>query len=114
MSTTGERVEQARKELKLNQSELAVKVDMTPAAIWQIEKGVRMPNAESLKKLSEALEVSSDWLLTGSEEQMPRWFKKIKEEEPKMVAMFRGIPNLTEEDKERLLDLWGRLNQDGK
>jgi transcriptional regulator with XRE-family HTH domain len=62
MQTTGERVETARKRLGINQSELATKAEMTPAAISQIENSALMPNAESLKKLSEVLGVSSDWL----------------------------------------------------
>ena len=85
------RIRQCREALQLTKAELADKADLTPAAITQFEEGDRVPSAESLKKLSDALKVSVDYLL-GSGEDLE--FMK----DPQMQAMFRGMKQLNPED----------------
>lgn len=58
-----ERVREARIRRGFTQSELSRHAGMTPAAIWQIEKGERQPSADTIIRLCRALGVSADWLL---------------------------------------------------
>ncbi|MEH7248737.1 XRE family transcriptional regulator [Neobacillus niacini] len=60
-----ERIKTRRKELKLTQSDLAKKAGLQPPAISQYESGARSPSFEALRKLSNALDVSTDYLMNG-------------------------------------------------
>ena len=51
--------------LGLTQEELAEKGDMTTQFVSYAESGKRVIRSENLLKLSKALEVSADYLLTG-------------------------------------------------
>jgi len=57
------RLKHFRKEAGFYQSELAEKAQMTTAAICNYEKGIRVPQFESLIKLSKALDISIDTLV---------------------------------------------------
>lgn len=104
--TLGERVAAARKRLGITQSELARRAELTPAAVWQIEHGDRQPTAETLRKLSEALKVSSDWLLGETSDETAA--------NPRVQAMFRGFSQLSTRDQEALLGLFEALQPDGE
>lgn len=55
-----------RKELGLSQTDLAKRAGLQPPAISQYESGVRNPSYEALIKLSNALETSVDFLISGT------------------------------------------------
>ena len=59
-----------RRELKLTQTELAKEANLTPAAISQFESGTRKPSFKTLSSLSDALKVTTDYLL-GEKPQRP-------------------------------------------
>ena len=61
----GQRIVERRKKLGLTQEALAEKGDMTPQFVSYAEAGKRAMRPENLKKISEALNVSADYLLTG-------------------------------------------------
>ncbi len=50
-------IKQLRKKNKLSQRELAEHCGMTQTALSQIESGIRKPNAESMKKLTDFFKV---------------------------------------------------------
>jgi transcriptional regulator with XRE-family HTH domain len=58
-----ERLKSARQLRKLSQSELADKADLQPSAVSHFETGRRAPSFDNLKALSEALQVTTDYLL---------------------------------------------------
>lgn len=58
-----DRLRQARDKKGLSQSELAEKTGLQPSAVSHFETGRRSPSFENLKVLSEALQVSTDYLL---------------------------------------------------
>ena len=62
----GQRIIERRKKLGLTQEALAEKGDMTPQFVSYAESGKRAMRPENLKKISEALGVSADYLLTGN------------------------------------------------
>ncbi|AWL07951.1 hypothetical protein HME7025_00066 [Aquirufa nivalisilvae] len=66
METFGERLQQARKKKKLTQEELANKVGMgSKRAVSMWENDNSKPETDTLLMVSQVLEVSLDWLLTG-------------------------------------------------
>lgn len=71
METLGIRLKQLRNNLKLTQQQLADKVGVSKTSIIYWEKDENVPKHESLMALSNALETSPDWLLTGKSEVSP-------------------------------------------
>lgn len=65
----GERMKEKRQQLKLSQKELAEKIEVTPSAINQYEKGDKVPSSEKIISLAKTLGVSSDYLLGVSDEE---------------------------------------------
>lgn len=63
----GRRVRKRREALKLTQEQLAGEVGVTHQAISRVEGGHTSPSAELVIKLSQALGVTCDYLLTGSD-----------------------------------------------
>ena len=95
----GDRVRQLREKKKLSQSELARRSNLTPSAIWQYEHGDRTPSSEALAGLVKALGVSAGYLLGTNE---PELKDLLMDEE--LQVMFRGLPKLSEADKQRLVE----------
>ena len=72
-SVFGDRLLAAREKRAMSQSELATKTRLAPAVISHFETGVRQfPSADTLVKLTDALRVSSDYLLGRVENMSPR------------------------------------------
>lgn len=65
LEDVGQRIINRRKKLGLTQEELAERADLTIQFISYAELGKRAMRPENLLKLSTALEVSADYLLTG-------------------------------------------------
>ena len=61
----GERIATRRKSLHLSQEELAEIADVSPQLLSTAERGTKAMRPENLMKLSNALGVSADYLLTG-------------------------------------------------
>lgn len=61
----GQRITERRKQLRWTQEELAEKGDLTPQFVSYAESGKRAMRPENLLKISSALGVSTDYLLTG-------------------------------------------------
>jgi transcriptional regulator with XRE-family HTH domain len=58
-----QRLRAARELRKLAQDELARKTGLQPSAISHFETGTRKPSFDNLRKLADALEVTTDYLL---------------------------------------------------
>ena len=61
----GKRISTRRKSLHLSQEELAEIADVSPQLLSTAERGTKAMRPENLMKLSNALGVSADYLLTG-------------------------------------------------
>ena len=76
-----ERIRQRRKELGMNQTELAAKAEIKQATISAIELGKVDPTTSSIKKIAAALNVSLDYLILGTANKPPeREFSKQQKE----------------------------------
>ena len=95
------RIKLRRRELKMTQTELANVANLTPAAISQFESGTRKPSFNTLSSLSDALKVTTDYLL-GKEER--RYDDLLAD--PKVSTMFRGMMEFTEKDKDTLYEFY--------
>lgn len=65
MKEIGKRIVECRQQLGLTQEQLADSADLSPQFISYAESGKRAMRPENLLKLSVALNVSADYLLTG-------------------------------------------------
>ena len=61
----GQRLIERRKQLRLTQEEIANKADLTIQVVSNSELGKTAIRPENMLKLCEALEISTDYLLTG-------------------------------------------------
>lgn len=61
----GKRITERRKMLGLSQEELAELADVSPQMMSTAERGTKAIRPENLLKISKALSVSSDYILTG-------------------------------------------------
>ena len=95
------RIKKRRRELKLTQTELAKEANLTPAAISQFESGTRKPSFKTLASLSDALKVTTDYLLGKAEKNHNDLLA-----DPKINAMFKGMMKFTEKDKETLYEFY--------
>ena len=95
------RIKMRRRELKLTQTELAKEANLTPAAISQFESGTRKPSFKTLSSLSDALKVTTDYLLGKAEKNYNDLLA-----DPKVNAMFKGMMKFTEKDKETLYEFY--------
>jgi transcriptional regulator with XRE-family HTH domain len=89
-----DRLRAARELRKLSQSELAEKASLQPSAVSHFETGRRAPSFDNLKALSEALQVTTDYLLGRVDE--PRMTGVMADK------LFRHAEQMSREDLDTL------------
>lgn len=110
----GNRIKSRRKQLGISLGELEKRTGITNSALSKIERGLVAVSAENLYAISQALDVSIEWLLTGVEPGMLIQEKSNKflpsVENPELVeALLRDIQKLPIEDLQLLKTLVGKL-----
>ncbi len=88
------RLREARELRDLSQSELAERAKLQPSAISHFESGTRKPSFDNLKRLANALEVTTDFLLGRS--KSPGTHGNTAD------PLYRDVENLTADDREIL------------
>lgn len=66
----GKRLQSARKALGITQEELAERLHVDRNHVTRMERGIRVCSIDLLVEISVALEVSTDYLLTGETSSM--------------------------------------------
>jgi transcriptional regulator with XRE-family HTH domain len=89
-----DRLRAARQLRNLSQSELAEKSGLQPSAVSHFETGRRAPSFDNLKALSEALQVTTDYLLGRVDEPGIQGAVADK--------LFRHAGNMSREDLDSL------------
>ena len=103
-----DRLRAARELRKWSQGELAEKAGMPPSSIAHFESGSRKPSFETLRRLANALEVTTDYLLGRVDDPV-----LAQAADP----LFRDASKLTGKDRELAKDFLKMLaerNKQGK
>ena len=93
------RIVEAREKKGLNQAQLAAKAGITPAAVSQIENGLRVPSIPVFQKIAGVLGVSMDYLVGTKEEVEIQ--DLLQQEEARIF--FRNFQSLDSEDQKTIL-----------
>lgn len=107
MSILARRIAEQRKKKKLSQTKFAEKFGVGRSTIAMWETGDREPDAETIQKLADFFDVTTDYLLGRTDDPNPvnkdeADIKKILEQKEK--AHFDGHP-LTEEERRFISDM---------
>lgn len=70
-STIGERIKMLRTNAKLNQKDIADRIDVSKSTIGMYEQNRRMPDIETLVKLAICFGVTTDYLLGKNAPENP-------------------------------------------
>lgn len=84
------RLKEVRELRGFNQMELAKKTGLQSTAISHFETGSRAPSFDNLRRLADALNVATDYLIGRSDQ--------LKLAGPEMDNLFRGLEKLSEAD----------------
>ena len=89
----GKRILDRRKQLGLTQEALAEKAEVTTQFVSYAESGKRAMRPENLLKISEALGVSADYLLTGDmiDKDSLLLSEKLRMVTPKQLRLIEGL-----------------------
>jgi len=90
----------------LSQSDLADRARLQQTAVSHYESGTRRPSLRNLRRLSEALEVTSDYLIGHADDPTP----PPSASEP----LFRDFSLLTTADRELAREIVGQLARRSK
>ena len=93
LTEMGKRISERRKALRLSQDELAEKADVTPQMLSTAERGTKAIRPENLLKISVALEVSTDYLLTGEiiDKDLSLLSDKLKSVSPEQLRTIEKV-----------------------
>lgn len=94
--TFPERLRTARELRKLSQAQVAEKSGLQPSAVSHFETGQRAPSFENLKRLADALDVTTDYLLGRTVEPAATG--------PNVDRLFRHAERMSAGDLEMLAD----------
>jgi transcriptional regulator with XRE-family HTH domain len=85
----------------LTQSGLARKVGMTYIQIGRYEKRGAVPSSDVLKKLADALQTTTDYLMNGDKEEKAKAALKDSD----LLQQFKALNELDEKDKGTIKDI---------
>lgn len=116
----GERLRLLRKERNLTQTELGNKINVTKVSISGYESGNRTPDTDTLQRLADFFEVSTDYLLGRTDR--PALTPEEKEEAafqafantPELQEFYKELPVSNEEAVKRLRDIWEIIKHERK
>lgn len=108
----GERLKQLRNERKLTQTELGNKINVTKVSISGYESGKRSPDTDTLQRLADFFEVSTDYLLGRTDIPVHTSQNKDEEEfhafinDPELGVWYKELPKSEEEELRKLRTIW--------
>lgn len=113
--TIGQRIRSRRKELNLTMKDIFERENIKTGNLSELENDKYLPSVQTLISLGRALDCSIDWILTGAEfhAQQPESLNlgtlkaeqglicdgsPLLEDEADIVAMYRLLPSLQQEE----------------
>lgn len=94
----GIRVKQLRKDMKLTQEQFAAATGYTNTQIHLVESGKVKPSDKFLRKVSEAFDISLEWLMTGVGDRKADGVDKVDE---RLLCWLNEHPEIIRELKMR-------------
>ena len=104
----GEFIREQRNLGQLSLRKLSEKADVSNPYLSQIERGLRHPSAEILRQIARALEISSEELYVRA------GILDERDEHPDLGSVIRRDPDLTEEQKKIMIQLYESFVGDKK
>jgi len=101
MDNLGTRIATLRKEKGFSQTELANKVGITYAQIGRYEIKGAQPAADILKKMADALDTTSDYLMNGSKDD--KAVATLNDNE--LLQQFKEVDMMNKDDKDTVKKL---------
>jgi len=89
------RLRELRRQANLSQADLSKIVGVHSIHISRYERGISKPKSEALKRLAEALGVTTDYLIEGKTVEVA----KANLEDRELLQMFKEIGKLPQDDK---------------
>lgn len=116
----GTRLKALRNERKLTQKQLAEKINVTHVSISGYESGNRTPDTDTLQRIADFFEVSTDYLLGRTDN--PGNSQEDKDEaefqafanDPELKRWYRELPKSKEEDLRMLRSMWEVIKKEIK
>lgn len=97
----GQRIKERRRALKITQTQIQENTSISSGNLSCIENGKYLPSATALVELSNILECSVDWILTGNSSiSNNQATLDIKDSERTLLTQFK---ELSEDDQEEIL-----------
>jgi transcriptional regulator with XRE-family HTH domain len=93
--TIGEKIRKLRKEKGWSQNQLAQKIDINTRNISLYESGKATPSSETVQKLANLFNVSTDYLFNDEPENIASMGIKDKS----LISLFEEIDKMTEDEK---------------
>lgn len=122
--TIGNRIKSRRKQLNLTQEDIFVATKITPGNLSNIERGKIHPSSTTLIALSQILQCSADWILTGSEiSQEAICLDLLSPDEIELIQKYRALPRSAQKevrnfinfpDEIELIQKYRSLSKSGK
>lgn len=98
METFGDNLKVARTQKEVSQGQLAEMMGIHPTHISRYERNQTIPSIDVVKKFADLLEVSTDMLVYGSQDEKAK--SKIKDNE--LLNMFAKTQTLNDEDRKAI------------
>ena len=95
MAGFAERLRDLRKQKDLSQTELGQRAGLHYTHIGRFERGASRPSGDTLKRLADALDVTSDYLLEGAADEAA----KAKFADRELLKQFQEVERLPDADK---------------
>lgn len=101
----GQRIKSLRTLAGYTQQDLATKVGITYVQIGRYEARNAMPSSDTLAKIANTLNTTTDYLMNGQTDEQAS--KQIKDKE--LLGLFKSIDELSNKDKEMVKLFLGSL-----
>ncbi|MGE7546068.1 helix-turn-helix domain-containing protein [Sporosarcina newyorkensis] len=109
----GPRIKKLRVAKKLTQKQLAEQIKVTHVSISGYENGNRYPDTDTLQRLADYFEVSTDYLLGRSDNAHMTADEEFRafSNNPKLDHFFKEIESGDEQEQEELQQIWEIIKQ---
>lgn len=112
MATLGSRIKNLREKRDIKQVDFAKKLGVSNVVLSRYESDERKPDYDTLQTIAEFFGVSTDYLLSGTENVNKEFESWVND--PRSKILFKEFNESSEEQKEALLKMWEILKNQGK